>query len=173
MERLLLTIIELLKGVSISRVLAASPLLVRPHPQLPRPLHQPTLTQQQQLIVFPIILGIYRVYVHPLASYPGPKLFALTNLVQIHYVIRGTWVRKVLALHEQYGPVVRVAPDEISYAVPEAWDDIYKASASKGEGQLRKAMPYVNQKIQPKDVSRSRKHWRNIVAWSRWSLCGR
>jgi hypothetical protein len=122
-------------------------------PRIPHSSRRTLLTHQQQLITFPIILAIYRSYIHPLHIYPGPKLHALTNLTQIHYVLRGTWVRKVLALHEQYGPIVRVAPDEISYAVPEAWDDIYKVGNK--EGQLGKAMPYVNQKIQPKDVSRS------------------
>ena len=28
-------------------------------------------------------------------------------------------------IHEQYGDVVRIAPDEVSFAKEEAWDDIY------------------------------------------------
>lgn len=90
--------------------------------------------------------GIYRLYLHPLAKYKGPKLFALTNLVQIRYVLRGEWAPKVLELHKQYGPVVRVAPNEISYVKEEAWNDIYKAH--RGEDQLRKAMP-VNTRAKP------------------------
>ena len=31
---------------------------------------------------------------------------------------------RLFELHGQYGPVVRVAPDELSYIVPEAWEDI-------------------------------------------------
>jgi hypothetical protein len=28
-------------------------------------------------------------------------------------------------LHERYGPVVRLAPNELSFTVPEAWEDIF------------------------------------------------
>lgn len=31
----------------------------------------------------------------------------------------------VLALHEKYGPVVRVAPNEVSFSSPSSWEDIY------------------------------------------------
>ena len=31
----------------------------------------------------------------------------------------------VLRMHEEYGPVVRVAPSELAFADPEAWKDIY------------------------------------------------
>jgi hypothetical protein len=64
--------------------------------------------------------------------------------VQVHYVVRGEWVRRVLALHEQYGDVVRVGPNEISYATQSAWDDIYKTG--KNEPQLHRFMPYVDLK---------------------------
>lgn len=32
---------------------------------------------------------------------------------------------KIKALHDIYGPVVRIAPNELSFISPEAWDDIY------------------------------------------------
>ncbi|KAK4210840.1 cytochrome P450 [Rhypophila decipiens] len=31
----------------------------------------------------------------------------------------------ILALHEKYGPVVRVAPNEVSFSSPSSWEDIY------------------------------------------------
>lgn len=37
----------------------------------------------------------------------------------------GDYHQKLLAMHERYGPVVRIAPDELSYANPQAWKDIY------------------------------------------------
>lgn len=39
-------------------------------------------------------------------------------------------------LHDQYGPIVRVAPNELSYITPEAWKDIYGFRA--GQTQLPK-----------------------------------
>lgn len=32
---------------------------------------------------------------------------------------------KLLELHERYGPVVRVAPNELNFTAAEAWKDIY------------------------------------------------
>lgn len=40
-------------------------------------------------------------------------------------VINGTLHAKIKALHDIYGPVVRVAPNELSFIAPEAWKDIY------------------------------------------------
>jgi cytochrome P450 len=37
----------------------------------------------------------------------------------------GDYHLKLHAMHERYGPVVRVAPDELSFIDPEAWKDIY------------------------------------------------
>lgn len=37
----------------------------------------------------------------------------------------GHWHHKLMELHNKYGPIVRVGPDELSYSDPEAWDDIY------------------------------------------------
>ena len=37
----------------------------------------------------------------------------------------GKWHTKIRQLHATYGPVVRIGPKELSYATPEAWEDIY------------------------------------------------
>jgi cytochrome P450 len=39
-------------------------------------------------------------------------------------ILRGNTHRDVMLLHETYGPVVRIGPNELSYAQPEAWNDI-------------------------------------------------
>ena len=94
------------------------------------------------------------MYFHPLSSYPGPKLYAATNLSHIYLVIQGTWVHRVLELHERYGPVVRVGPDEVSYVGSQAWSEIYKAYREEGgdgeRKQLKKFMPDL-----PADVNRA------------------
>ena len=44
----------------------------------------------------------------------------------------------LFAHHEKYGPVVRVGPSELSYTVPEAWEDIfgrYKPGIRKENGK--------------------------------------
>lgn len=39
-------------------------------------------------------------------------------------VVTGTLPFDILALHQRYGPVVRVAPNELAFAEPQAWKDI-------------------------------------------------
>ena len=39
--------------------------------------------------------------------------------------LEGVLPYKVKELHDKYGPVVRIAPGELSYNCPEAWQDIY------------------------------------------------
>ncbi|KAL6150763.1 hypothetical protein ACJQWK_00291 [Exserohilum turcicum] len=68
---------------------------------------------------------IYNIFLHPLRHYPGPRLWAATRLAWSHSLQSGQYHLKLDELHKHYGPVVRVAPDELSYINPEAWRDIY------------------------------------------------
>jgi hypothetical protein len=56
-------------------------------------------------IIYHVSLIIYRLVWHPLASIPGPKLAASTNLYGAYHdlILGGSLVRKVAQLHEKYG----------------------------------------------------------------------
>ncbi|PVH82542.1 cytochrome P450 [Cadophora sp. DSE1049] len=85
---------------------------------------------------------LWRLYFHPLSKYPGPKLFAATSLVNAYYVFKATRVYKVAELHNKYGPVVRLGPNELSYIDERVWKDIY--GYHKEGGELQKHMPAIN-----------------------------
>ena len=68
---------------------------------------------------------IYNLYFHPLSGLPGPRLWAASRLPFIYHLLRGTLVKRERMLHEKYGGAIRVAPDEVSFATEEAWNDIY------------------------------------------------
>ncbi|KAH7055986.1 cytochrome P450 [Macrophomina phaseolina] len=68
---------------------------------------------------------IYNTYFHPLSSYPGPKLWAATRLPWNWTNLHGNLAWTILDLHTRYGPVVRIAPDELSYTTGSAWKKIY------------------------------------------------
>ena len=72
-----------------------------------------------------LALIVYNIYFHPLSSYPGPKACAATRIPYFRYLLGGGLVRQVAKWHEQYGEVVRIAPDELSYTSSTAWRDIY------------------------------------------------
>ncbi|KAI3542082.1 cytochrome P450 [Colletotrichum abscissum] len=68
---------------------------------------------------------IYNVFFHPLRVYPGPKLWAASRIPFTRATLSGQVHRKILALHQEYGPIVRVAPNELAYNSPDAWKDLH------------------------------------------------
>ncbi|KAK5653086.1 hypothetical protein OQA88_9373 [Cercophora sp. LCS_1] len=72
-------------------------------------------------------LVVYRIFFHPLASVPGPTLAAATRLYAFYFNIvkGGTFYLEIERLHKVYGPVVRIAPNEIHLSDPSNYDTIY------------------------------------------------
>ncbi|KAH6621938.1 cytochrome P450 [Boeremia exigua] len=71
------------------------------------------------------LYGVYNVWVHPLRKYPGPILWCAYRAPYVVSTHRGQLHRRLKDFHTTYGPVVRIAPDELSYADSRAWKDIY------------------------------------------------
>ncbi|EGU72734.1 hypothetical protein FOXB_16756 [Fusarium oxysporum f. sp. conglutinans Fo5176] len=88
-------------------------------------------------IIWISVLVIYRLFFHPLAQYPGPKLAACSQLWFIQAWTRGRYPFVMKQVHDKYGDVVRIAPNELSFQSPVAYKDIY-ARASK-EAQFLKS----------------------------------
>ena len=57
------------------------------------------------LVVYCASLAFYRLYLHPLAKFPGPKLAAITRWYELYYdVIReGQYTFKIADLHKAHG----------------------------------------------------------------------
>ncbi|KAL2075912.1 hypothetical protein VTL71DRAFT_855 [Oculimacula yallundae] len=72
-----------------------------------------------------IILPLYRLYMHPLSHIPGPPLWIISRLPFAYNLVLGRLPYTISSIHAKYGPVVRLAPNEISFITEEAWDDIY------------------------------------------------
>lgn len=56
-------------------------------------------------ICYLVSLAIYRLHLHPLAKFPGPKLAALSNYYEMYYEVveRGQFTFHIRELHNQYG----------------------------------------------------------------------
>ncbi|KAI1102057.1 cytochrome P450 [Jackrogersella minutella] len=78
--------------------------------------------------LLPISLLIYRLYLHPLAKVPGPKLAAITSLWYVYHVRKGRMLVLNRDLHRKYGPAVRISPNEVSFDSKEAFQAIYSGS---------------------------------------------
>lgn len=86
-----------------------------------------------------ITLLIYRLYLHPLSKFPGPLLAKLTSLWLYREAYHGTEASTLAALHAKYGPIVRVAPNELDIADGDALNSIYVKDSG-----FRKASCYSN-----------------------------
>ncbi|KAH8667962.1 cytochrome P450 [Tricladium varicosporioides] len=78
-------------------------------------------------------LVIYRLYLHPLSHIPGPRIWALSIIPRCYTIFRGRLPYRIAEIHDKYGPVVRIAPAEVSF-INNAWNDIY--GKQPGQPQL-------------------------------------
>ncbi|OLN97156.1 Isotrichodermin C-15 hydroxylase 7 [Colletotrichum chlorophyti] len=68
---------------------------------------------------------LYQWYFHPLCRFPGPKLAAISNFPYSRSYLGGRQPWDILKLHDRYGPVVRISPNDLSFNTAKSWSDIY------------------------------------------------
>jgi cytochrome P450 len=91
-------------------------------------------------------VAFYRAFIHPLRKYPGPKLAAISRVPYLWNAYNGDLVRWVDRVHQKHGPIVRIAPYELSFTNPQAWKDIY-GHATGGKKMLQKDLRFYNFKV--------------------------
>ncbi|KAH9218129.1 cytochrome P450 monooxygenase-like protein [Leptodontidium sp. 2 PMI_412] len=69
--------------------------------------------------------GIYNLFFHPFARYPGPKLAAVSHLWYGKHWIGGRFAFDLYNVHQKYGNIVRIAPNELSFSSLQAFNDLY------------------------------------------------
>lgn len=103
---------------------------------------------------------IYNIFFHPLRHFPGPLSHGASILPWGRHLVGGNLPFHILELHQKYGPVVRVRPDELAFADAQAWQDIYghkvlgkRAGLAPGIKELPKVkMFYKAYKAQPETI---------------------
>ncbi|RSL96790.1 hypothetical protein CEP52_011285 [Fusarium oligoseptatum] len=66
----------------------------------------------------------YNLFLHPLRKFPGPFWMRATRATYCYKLVFGTLPFEILDLHNCYGDVVRIAPDELAFSDREAWKEI-------------------------------------------------
>lgn len=100
--------------------------------------------------VYSFVLVVYRLYFHPLAGFPGPKLLAATTWYEAYVdLVHHDFPERLAKIHKQYGkktrikswasrsavcnhclgPIVRVAPHEIHINDAEFFQTVFAAAA--------------------------------------------
>ncbi|CVL13713.1 related to cytochrome P450 CYP3/CYP5/CYP6/CYP9 subfamilies [Fusarium proliferatum] len=93
-----------------------------------RAMSLPIPLQVSTVIGFLVLVYIvYYRYFNPLAKYPGPPLASVTNLWKTYHLWNLHLPHTLVRLHEQYGDVVQVGPNDLSFRNPDAVNTIYKA----------------------------------------------
>lgn len=76
-----------------------------------------------------IALTCYNLFFHPLRSFPGPPLAKVSRLWSRIGNRTGRKSDRIHEAHLKYGPVVRIGPNELSFAEPAAARAIYTSDA--------------------------------------------
>jgi hypothetical protein len=79
--------------------------------------------------VYLLLWVIYALTLHPLASIPGPFWASVSRLWYMYRIYVGDMHNVQRRLHEQYGPIVRIAPNEVSTTELSAIPKIYRNTA--------------------------------------------
>ncbi|KAF2852137.1 cytochrome P450 [Plenodomus tracheiphilus IPT5] len=86
-----------------------------------------------------VLQALYNISpLHPLSGLPGPRLAAATYLPEFyHDVVRfGGYTKEIAKLHEQYGPIVRINPNELHCNDVSFADEIYAVGGRRRDKPL-------------------------------------
>jgi len=78
------------------------------------------------LILYWILWIVYARTLHPLSRIPGPWLASVSRSWYMLQIVRGDMEQTQRRLHLKYGPLIRIAPNEIACAAPDAIKKIYR-----------------------------------------------
>jgi hypothetical protein len=77
--------------------------------------------------VFLLVACVRNLFFGKLRQFPGPIWAAHTDLWRVYQL----WTRRMpdtmLQMHEEYGPVVRIGPNDLSFQSADVFNDVYKA----------------------------------------------
>ncbi|KAF2808985.1 cytochrome P450 [Mytilinidion resinicola] len=79
------------------------------------------------VLVYYAAIVVYRLYFHPLAKYPGPFLARISPIPITISLLRGRIPFFMKSAHDNFGPIVRVSPNELCFDEEMAWKDIYSS----------------------------------------------
>ncbi|KAJ5683456.1 hypothetical protein N7462_006621 [Penicillium macrosclerotiorum] len=112
------------------------------------------------VIAYGFVVGIYRLHVHPLSKFPGPRLAGLTGLYELYFAAWGadSFSTEIERMHQKYGPVVRITPDEVHVQEqlfnPDSADDWIKGTKALDARRHQSGYPSQGFQIRKRSILR-------------------
>ncbi|WPB07075.1 uncharacterized protein RHO25_011735 [Cercospora beticola] len=87
------------------------------------------------LLVWATQRMFYRLYFHPLAGFPGPRIAAFTRAYEFYYdvFLSGDYTFAIKEMHQRYGPIIRISPHELHIHDPDFEDELYTGASKPRE----------------------------------------
>ncbi|KAI8943078.1 hypothetical protein NX059_001110 [Plenodomus lindquistii] len=86
-------------------------------------------------VAYWVTTAVYSVTFHKLAKFPGPWWAAVSYVPEFYYdaILGGQYFKKIVQMHETYGPLVRINPGELHLNDPHFYEKVYAGAAQKTE----------------------------------------
>lgn len=78
------------------------------------------LTTGSIIVILVVLKLLYTRYHGPLSAVPGPFSASFSNYWRVMAVYKSDMPKRIMAVHNKYGPVVRIGPKHVSFASAEA-----------------------------------------------------
>jgi len=117
-------------------------------------------------LVYGLLRVIYNLFFHPLAHFPGPRGAACTRwwlaYMELGRGISLATLRK--ELHQKYGDIIRIAPNELHFSKPSVYNEIYNPQNKWDKDyQLYRAFD-ADQSFFTQTLYQDAKHGRSLIA---------
>ncbi|KAJ0119083.1 hypothetical protein J7T55_013318 [Diaporthe amygdali] len=128
--------------------------------------------QHHYLLLAAVAVGVavfsfaYKVLRNPLAKLPGPWYSKITSAVLTNEFLQGRRAKYVQLLHEKYGPIVRIGPNEVDVMDVAAAKQIHTVKATYLKGPFYKAVsaPGQHNVFNTADIYFHRRHRKLLQA---------
>lgn len=96
-------------------------------------------------VLFVAAKWIYRITLHPLAKFPGPRLAALTSMYAMSYdfPIETSYIKNFARWHEQYGPIIRIEPNHLHVLDMDAYNQVFKVGTKFNRDPAIYSFPFT------------------------------
>lgn len=89
---------------------------------------------------------IYRITLHPLAKFPGPKLAAMTSIYSMSYdlPLRTSYVKQFAKWHQQYAsPIIRIEPNHLHILDMDAYNQVFRVGTPFSRDPAMYSFPFT------------------------------